>query len=356
MPTSRSDVHTYLRYIRELGGSVEVDLSRSGVVGLGSTSATAGGPPHWTTWVPEGSSDGEQVFGTPGASGAVSAAMLQIRLTRGSHAVIAVEHPGYPMFQSLADALGLRTVPFSRGGFETTEVELPDLEDVLQSEADLALVCITDPHNPTGVELSKGEVASLAARVRGANAHLLVDRVFADFADAPACYESISFDGYLTRSFSKSLGRGGVRFGWLRSVGAAPAPDEAIDVLFGQPMSPTEMAYQFNRAWASWSGGIAASRTLVRRNVDLLSTWAEEAPGVTVIEPTAGVPYRVLAFDVPDAAGLCASARVGVVPGSAFGLTTRHIRLGLGGARAELERGLGLISDGLARRDVSAPN
>ena len=83
-------------------------------------------------------------------------------------------------------------------------------------------MCITDPHNPTGHELTPQALSDLADRTSEVGAILLVDRVFADYAHAPRKYETVPVTGYLTRSYSKSLAVSGRAMDGLRPQASPP--------------------------------------------------------------------------------------------------------------------------------------
>ena len=135
--------------------------------------------------------------------------------------VVFTEH-GFLMYRLLAHAVG------------ATPVQVGERERVTDVDAILAacgprtrLVFIANPNNPTGTMISPAEVESLAAHLPK-QAILVLDGAYAEYVEG--------FDGglglaearsnvFVTRTFSKIYGLGGLRIGW----GYGPAA--IIDVL-----------------------------------------------------------------------------------------------------------------------------
>ncbi|MBV0911228.1 histidinol-phosphate transaminase [Anianabacter salinae] len=124
-----------------------------------------------------------------------------------------------------------RIAALSAGG---TPVSVPERERVTDVDALLAactpktkLVFIANPNNPTGTMIGTGDLARLADGLP-AGAMLVLDGAYAEYVEG---YDGgiglIASRGnvFMTRTFSKLYGLGGLRVGW----GYGPA--EVIDVL-----------------------------------------------------------------------------------------------------------------------------
>ena len=157
--------------------------------------------------------------------------------------VLHTEH-GFAMYRISALAAG------------ATPVEAPERERVTDVDALLAastertrLVFIANPNNPTGTMIGGNELARLANGLP-ASALLVLDGAYAEFVDG--------YDGgagliagrenvFMTRTFSKLYGLGGLRIGW------GYGPQDIIDVL-------NRIRGPFNLSQAQQSAAEAAVR------------------------------------------------------------------------------------------------
>ncbi len=115
-----------------------------------------------------------------------------------------------------------------------TPIAVPERERVTDVEALLAactkktkLVFIANPNNPTGTMIGEGELAHLADNLPK-GAMLVLDGAYAEFVggyDGGIGLIANRDNVFMTRTFSKLYGLGGLRIGW----GYGPA--EVIDVL-----------------------------------------------------------------------------------------------------------------------------
>ena len=135
--------------------------------------------------------------------------------------VLHTEH-GFSMYKISAMAAG------------ATPVEVKERERVTDVDALLAgctertrLVFIANPNNPTGTMISEAEVARLADNIPP-QAILVLDGAYAEYVegfDAGKAVIDARSNVFMTRTFSKLYGLGGIRVGW------GYGPREIIDVL-----------------------------------------------------------------------------------------------------------------------------
>jgi histidinol-phosphate aminotransferase len=135
--------------------------------------------------------------------------------------VVFTEH-GFLMYRISALAVG------------ATPVEVPERERVTDVNAILAacshrtkLVFIANPNNPTGTMISAAEVARLADGLPPP-AILVLDGAYAEYVegyDGGAALATERPNVFMTRTFSKIYGLGGLRIGW------GYGPRAIIDVL-----------------------------------------------------------------------------------------------------------------------------
>ncbi len=119
-------------------------------------------------------------------------------------AFIVAPTPSYLLYRTLAEVQGAayREVPFD---------EQWDLPDRFASGG-ATLAFLANPNSPSGTALKPARVAELA---RQAEAPLVVDEAYAEFADSN-CIELVRRceNVIVTRSLSKSYGLAGIRFGY----------------------------------------------------------------------------------------------------------------------------------------------
>ncbi len=135
--------------------------------------------------------------------------------------VIHTEH-GFSMYRISALAAGATPV-------EVPERErMVDVDEILAGVTDRTrLIFIANPGNPTGTMVGVGELARLAENLPP-QVLLVLDGAYAEYVegfDGGASLVSMRQNVFMTRTFSKMYGLGGLRIGW--GYGTA----EVIDVL-----------------------------------------------------------------------------------------------------------------------------
>ena len=172
--------------------------------------------------------------------------------------VLHTEH-GFSMYKISAMAAG------------ATPVEVKERERVTDVDALLAgctertrLVFIANPNNPTGTMISEAEVARLADNIPP-QAILVLDGAYAEYVegfDAGKALIDARSNVFMTRTFSKLYGLGGIRVGW------GYGPREIIDVL-------NRIRGPFNVNGMAIAAGMAAvrDRDFVTRSIEHNDTW-----------------------------------------------------------------------------------
>ena len=170
--------------------------------------------------------------------------------------VIHTEH-GFAMYRISALAAG------------ATPIEVPERERTTDVDAILAavtprtrLVFLANPNNPTGTMIAEAEVRRLAQNLPK-NALLVLDGAYAEYVDGFDAGKAVIDDHpnvFMTRTFSKIYGLGGLRVGW--GYGAA----SVIDVL-------SRLRGPFNVSAA----GLAAAEAAVRDTDWVVRCRAENA-------------------------------------------------------------------------------
>jgi histidinol-phosphate aminotransferase len=206
-----------------------------------------------------------------------------------------------------------------------------DLDDVLaRVTARTKLVCLSSPHNPTGVALARIDWERFARRCP-AEVMILLDEAYIDFVEAPAD----AADGLRTlptrgdslvllRTFSKSAGLAGLRVGY-----AIGTPETIARV---------ERAREpFNVGRLAQVGAAAAIRDEAHRDRTRQVVWAEKralaaeftARGLAF--PPTDANFFAVRLDRPTAPVVAALRAAGVLvrDGAAVGLPG-HLRISIG--------------------------
>ena len=255
---------------------------------------------------------------------------------------VLVEKPAYEPLIAVPRLLGARIGRFERRLEDGYHVDPDGFREALGSGT--RLVLLTNPHNPSGVALSRDEVRVLAEIAGERGATLIVDEIYLEFQPGEAARTSFGAAPNIavTSSLTKVFGLGGLRCGWIL---AGPALGAAIrrlidhmqveGVLVGEQIAA--------RLFARLDEMKAAARPFIEANARLLR---EFMAGQTVLEwakPSPGIIAFPRLRGKGDAGGLVhrlfEDKGTLVVPGRFFE-EPAHFRIGTGVPKSDLERGL----------------
>jgi threonine-phosphate decarboxylase len=142
-------------------------------------------------------------------NGGAEALFLAARAAGDTGKALILE-PTFSEYAAAARAAGFEPVHrVARHSQDDFRLDLSTVEDL----DDVALVFLGNPNNPTGDMQTRAEVLEIATRVREANAALVVDEAFADFA--PEASVAADVGSYVARSFTKFFAIPGLRLGCL---------------------------------------------------------------------------------------------------------------------------------------------
>ena len=123
-----------------------------------------------------------------------------------------VLEPTFSEYAAAAQACGMepvrRVARRRERGFGWDPTSLEDL-------AEVSVVFLCNPNNPTGDVLGYGEVLEVAARVKEAGAVLVVDEAFADFVPGISVAAMVDEGLWVARSLTKFFAIPGLRLGCL---------------------------------------------------------------------------------------------------------------------------------------------
>ena len=156
----------------------------------------------------------EQVVVTPGAKAVIFFTYLAL-VEPGDE--VMYPDPGFPIFESMADALGAVKVPYHHGSGSATRPDLVRIERALSPRT--RLLVLNSPGNPTGVVHRPEEVARIADLVRGLDLVVLSDEIYGRILYGPrhvsiATERGMAGKTVILDGFSKTWSMTGWRLGW----------------------------------------------------------------------------------------------------------------------------------------------
>jgi aspartate/methionine/tyrosine aminotransferase len=328
-----SDVEGWpMRDLLELAG--EEDRRRWAELRLGYTEAT--GSPALRTEIArlyDGLSP-DDILVFAGAEEAIFV-LHNVLLGPGDHALVVA-----PAYQSLAEVA-------RAAGADVTRIELREADDwrldTAEVEAALRpntrLILINEPHNPTGALSDRATFDRIVELATESGARLVVDEVYRFLEFDPSDRLPAGADTLETAVsigvLSKSFGLAGLRIGWVATRDRAllarlaafkdytticnAAPSEALAIV----------------ALRARERVLARNRAIVESNLTLLDEFFRRWKGTFEwVRPrggSIGFPRLLAPLPVADfAEDLVRETGVLLMPGSVFGDTGNHFRVGYG--------------------------
>lgn len=283
----------------------------------------------------------ENVVTSTGVTGALSM-IVKAFVAPGDQ--VLVERPGFDLLALIAQDAGanveyMERLP-RRFGFDLDELRR-------RISPTTRLMIITNLHNPTGSVLDPGEIRAIGAELARVNALLVVDEVYADFARAELAAPAATCGANIisANSVTKVFGLHALKCGWLI---AAPEllgrlQDDSTERYSGiSKLSHAVAAHVLesaDRFDAHWKAILQASRPVLQHYAKAMIE--EELLDGDV--PHYGCMYFPRVVGVRDTVDLARwlwnRHGILVAPGEYFG-SAGSIRIGFGGAVAELDNGL----------------
>ncbi|MBE7449961.1 MAG: aminotransferase class I/II-fold pyridoxal phosphate-dependent enzyme [Kofleriaceae bacterium] len=262
---------------------------------------------------------------------------------------ILIPTPSWVSYQPQAILAGRRLVALPGGGRHRLMVDPDTLAQLCQADDRPRMIFLNSPSNPTGLACSHDEIAALAQVCRRHGVVVLSDEIYADldFSGRHASMARAYPEGTIVASgLSKWCGAGGWRLGTV----ALPEPlrplRRALEAVASETYSSTSAPIQHAAVTAFRpSHEIETYLADARRILALLMRWTAgelAAAGLDVPEPEGGfylfpgfgplraaLARRGVEDDVRLTEALLDATGVMAVPGSAFGMDPRALRLRL---------------------------
>ena len=293
----------------------------------------------------------EQVLVHAGAEEAIFLFMHAV-LGPGDHLV--VHTPCYQSLDEVARGIGCEVTPWQAredNGWALDPADLPRLV-----RGNTKAIVINVPHNPTGYHMGEGEFRDINRFADKHGIALFSDEVYRglehDNADRlpPAC--SLSESAISLGVMSKTYGLAGLRIGWVATRNSAVLLRMAVlkDYTTICASAPSEFLAEL--ALRHGETIAARNRGIIDANLVLLDGFfARHADRFSWQRPKAG-PIAFPRLRVGDVEAFCSallqSCGVLLLPGTVFGDTSNHFRIGFG--RMNMPDALARLEDYLVKR------
>jgi aspartate/methionine/tyrosine aminotransferase len=262
---------------------------------------------------------------------------------------ILVEKPGYQPLVATPEAIGGHVDRFLRPPEDGHRLDPERVANAVTGE--LALVTVTNRHNPSGRLADRESLADVARTTADAGGYLLVDEVYAPYVDTPTgdrAFGGTTAAGLpntvVTGSLTKFYGLGGLRIGWL--VGPQSFVRRAKSTTRHIPAVARPSRVLARRALHNEETLVGDSRALLRENHEQLAAFVERREDLTGTVHD-GSSFAFLAHETADGNAVAEAAwREGVlvVPGGFFD-ESASFRLSLSRAPEEVEAGLSVLGE-----------
>ena len=287
----------------------------------------------------------ENVTTTHGAIGANSL-VISALVEPGDEVASVI--PAYQQLYSIPESIGatVKTIPLNM-----ENRYLPDLGLLKRHMTEnVKLVCLNNPHNPSGSVMDKAYLTDLIDIVRPFGSYILADETYRGLThEGCNLTESIADlyeKGISTSGMSKVFSLAGLRLGWIA------APEDVITRV-GKHRDYTTIScgviddYLASAALANKEKIFARNMKIVRNNIEVLDNWINQDPNFTYVRPKAGTTAFVkLNFDMPSkdfCLKLLEETGVIILPGSVMD-AEGFVRIGYAFEPETLAAGLAAIS------------
>ena len=215
------------------------------------------------------------------------------------------------------------------------------------------LICLNNPNNPTGALMNRATLEAIVAMAREVGAYILCDEVYRHLTQTDEWSDSVVDlyeKGISIGSMSKVFSLAGLRLGWIASHNA-----DFINACLSRRDYSLISCGMFDEAVASLAlhhshALLTRNRSIIRKNLAILSDWAEKEKRVHFVRPQAGTT-SLLFYDSPMPSyafceKLLAQTGALLTPGACFELEG-CARIGYACDSSELKAGLAAISQTL---------
>ena len=297
----------------------------------------------------------QEVVVMPGGKPVIFATYMAL-VERGDEVIY--PDPGFPIFESMADALGAKKRPWHPGSGSAQRPDVDRLASLMGSKT--KLLVLNSPGNPTGVVYTKAELETIASLAMRHDVYVLSDEIYSRIIFGNTHHSIAAIDGMRERTivldgFSKTWSMTGWRLGYSVSP---VAMSETFAKLMTNDASCAVNFAQYG-ALAALRGPSDVVQSMVGEfasRARALADGLSELPGVFCDRP--GGSFFAFAdvgdtgVDATTLAGLLLEeGGVACVEGSSFGENGRgHIRFSFAADETRIREAITRIGRVLASR------
>ena len=272
--------------------------------------------------------DGATVENILATVGAAEANYITTRTLLSEGDEIAIMLPNYMQIWGIAKNHGLKVKEFHLREERGWALDLDELDEVVT--ANIRLIAVCNPNNPTGYILTEAEMDAIIAAAERVGAWILADEVYSG-AERLTDERTPSFYGRYNKviavgSLSKAYGLPGLRIGW------AVAPPETIDEIWARHEYTTISATMLSNKLAAIALSpevrprlIQRARDYIREGYSVLQQWMDSHGDTFSLTPPqaaaiAFVRYHLDINSTEFTERLRKEKSVLIVPGDHFGM------------------------------------
>ena len=262
---------------------------------------------------------------------------------------VLIEQPAYDPFLGAASYLGANIKRFVRRFENGFQLDLDELKSLISART--KLIVLSNPHNPSGVSINAEALAQVGDLAASVGAFVLVDEVYRDilFEDAEPVAVHLGDHFITTSSLTKAYGLSGLRCGWILCAPELTERMRRLNDLFGavgsMPSDSLALA-----AFRQLDALLERTRAIIEPNQYLVRNFLaahEEFLDYVLPKHSMIVFPRLKHFDDCQALhDLLRRYETSIVPGNFFE-AAQHFRLGFAVKPADVEIGLGFLSQAL---------
>ncbi len=262
---------------------------------------------------------------------------------------VLIEQPAYDPFLAAASYLGANVKRFSRRFENGFQLDLEELKRSLSPQT--KLIVLSNPHNPSGVNINASTLAQVGDLASALGAKVLVDEVYRDilFDEAEPVALHLGKQFITTGSLTKAYGLSGLRCGWTLCEPGLAERMRRLNDLFGavgaMPSDSLALA-----AFRQLDLLLARTRAIIEPNQYLIRNFlAAHEDFLDYVLPKHSMivfPRLKKLTDSEPLHNLLRQYETSIVPGKYFE-DARHFRLGFAVQPTDVETGLGYLSNTL---------
>jgi aspartate/methionine/tyrosine aminotransferase len=290
----------------------------------------------------------QRILLTNGASAALVAAFTVLF---GAQDRVGLTRPGYPAYRNSLQALQREVVEIDCGAAQRWRLSAA----AVAAAAPLQGLIVASPGNPTGVVLTREELAAIAAECRRQGAWLMSDEIYhgITYEGRAASALEIEPEAIVVNSFSKLYRMPGWRLGWL------VVPERLIESfrahLINLFLTPTSISQHAALAAMDATDDIAAAVAGYAANrARLIDALPRLGLARLCVPDGAFYVYVDVAEYTDDSLAFCrrllAETGVAITPGIDFDTVHGgfHVRFSFAGSLDDVERAIALLAPWLA--------